>query len=82
MSLNNVRIRVLKELGSLQKEDLIDFIETHNIALPEDFDDQLLDKIIEECHGEYEAILERLKNIEDDVWPRLKDSPDGSEDFN
>jgi len=78
---NHTRVRVLDELGSLQRHDLTEFIQTKNIAVPGDFDYQLLDQIIAECHGEYEPILERLKDIDQYVWTRLKAKIEEDEDF-
>lgn len=68
--LGRTRVRLLDEMERLQKEDLIDFIETHNLPLPEKFRDRVLDEIMDECNGEYDKILERLKNIEELIWNR------------
>lgn len=68
IKVSRTRVRLLDEMERLQKEDLIDFIETHNLPLPEKFRDRVLDEIMDECNGEYDKILERLKNIEELIW--------------
>jgi hypothetical protein len=65
---------VLDEMDRLAKHDLVDFLKTHNIRLPRQRKDRLLDTIMEETGGSYEATLEALKDIAQRAWDLHEDS--------
>ncbi len=61
-------VHVLDELERLAKKDLRDFVETHNISLPRNRRERILDKVLEETHGHYELTLEALKDLVERAW--------------
>jgi hypothetical protein len=69
MGFRNTIFRILDEMTGLVKKDLLDFLQLYDIHFPEDDrKDRTLDSILKKTRGEYEAILEELKNIEDSYW--------------
>lgn len=68
MALGHTHVQVLKQMGPLTVEDLIDEIRKHDIRLPRDFDISRLYDLIKKVDGEYELLLDELRKLEDDGW--------------
>ena len=64
LELDATMFQLLDEMDRLVKRDLLDFLQTHNIRLPIDRRDRVLDKILEKTDGQYEMTLEELKDLE------------------
>lgn len=65
---NHTVFHLLEEMKQLKKRHLVEFLQTHNFNFPAKRIDHLLDRILEECNGQYERVLESLKSIEEYVW--------------
>ena len=59
---------LLNEMETLAKKDLRRFVNTHNIDIPEDRLDRVLDKILQRTGGRYELTIEELKQIRREAW--------------
>lgn len=60
--------QILNEMDKIVKEDLIRFIQTHNIPIPDDLRDRELDRILDKTGGMYEKVLDELIELESRVW--------------
>jgi len=65
---SNTNFRILEEMKRLEKESLNDFLHTHNIRLPYDSQERLLDKILSKTGGHFEQTLYELENLVNSVW--------------
>jgi hypothetical protein len=65
---NNTVFRILEEMKKLDKQDLYDFLQTHNIKLPYDSKERVLDEIISKTGGHYEQTLYELENMVNRAW--------------
>ncbi|MDJ0837581.1 MAG: hypothetical protein QNK37_13790 [Acidobacteriota bacterium] len=75
--------RPLRELDSLIRRDLEDFLRTHNIYVPRGATDKLLEKILEDTGGHYETTLSHLEKLilrGPDVGPEETDDDDDDDD--
>lgn len=63
-------LELLDELERVTRRDLIDFIRTHNIAVPADLDrrDKALDDILIRSKGSYDRIIDELEHLETRIW--------------
>jgi hypothetical protein len=68
LDLEFVVIRVLEEMGGLTRRDVSDFLKTHNIRLPQQGRDRIIDKILQQSDGQYEKALEILIALEETHW--------------
>jgi len=68
LELHGTVLQILDEMERLSKKDLTDFLQTHNIYLPRQHRDQMLEKILKDSGGDYEATLEALKDVADRAW--------------
>ena len=59
---------LLDEMGDVVKKDLLDFLKTHNINLPDQRRDRILEEILAKTNGNYEATLEELKDAVARAW--------------
>lgn len=59
---------LLDEMENVAKRDLLLFLQTHNITLPEDRRDEVLDAVIKSTGGQYEQTIEELKNLRKMAW--------------
>ncbi len=66
--------RLLDELERVNRRDLLDFLMTHNIQLPPDLRDDVLEKILEKTGGSYEKVLDELKELESRAWRLRKEA--------
>jgi len=66
--LDGTMLHVLDEMEKLSKKDLVDFLRTHNIRLPRNRRDGLLDEILRDTRGNYELTLEALKDYANRAW--------------
>ncbi|ETR67533.1 MAG: hypothetical protein OMM_05086 [Candidatus Magnetoglobus multicellularis str. Araruama] len=64
----NTVFRILEEMKKLDKQDLYDFLQTHNIKLPYDSKERVLDEIISKTDGHYEQTLYELENMVNRAW--------------
>lgn len=63
----------------IARRDLLDFIRTHNIGLPLDRRNQVLDRIIEKTEGRYEQTIDELRNLIDLAWDVGEDEREESD---
>jgi len=68
LEMRDTVFQLLDELDKIIKQDLLRFIKTHNIRLPEDRKNSILDEIIMTTGGIYERVLEELKELEARAW--------------
>ncbi len=59
---------LLDKLDRVTRNDLLDFIRTHNILVPNDLRDKELDAILARSDGVYVRILDELENLESRIW--------------
>ncbi|KPA10945.1 hypothetical protein MHK_008848 [Candidatus Magnetomorum sp. HK-1] len=64
----NTVFRVLDEMKKLDKQDLYDFLQTHNIRLPYDSKEKVLNEILSKTNGHYEQTLYELENLVNRAW--------------
>ncbi len=63
---------VLDEMEKVAKTDLLRFLHTHSIDLPEDRRDEVLQEILERTKGRYEQTVEELKLLRRNAWKAKK----------
>ncbi|MCP4105000.1 MAG: hypothetical protein GY749_05620 [Desulfobacteraceae bacterium] len=63
---------LLEEMEKVAKRDLLLFLRTHNIDLPIDRRDKVLQKILEKTGGRYEQTVEELKKLRKEAWSIVK----------
>jgi len=68
LEFNATVLQVLDEMEKLSKQDLMAFLQTHNIRLPPQRRDRLLERILKESNGNYEITLELLKEVIERAW--------------
>ncbi len=68
LEMRDTVFQLLDELDKIIKQDLLRFIKTHNIRLPEDRKNSILDEIIINTGGIYERVLEELNELEARAW--------------
>jgi uncharacterized membrane protein YbaN (DUF454 family) len=66
--LQNSVFELLDELEKVTKRDLQAFIQTHNIKLPDDIKDQVLEETLSKTDGSYVKLLDELKQLESRAW--------------
>lgn len=59
---------LLDEMEKLAKKHLLLFLRTHNIELPRDRKDKVLQKILTQTGGRYEQTVEALKQLRQEAW--------------
>jgi hypothetical protein len=74
LDLEKTVFNLLDEMGDVVKKDLLDFLKTHNIDLPDARRDRVLEEILAKTNGNYEATLEELKDIAARAWD-LSEAP-------
>ncbi len=72
--LSGMVFQLLDELERVYKKHLLDFLQTHNIQLPADLKDGILDEILHTTKGVYEKVLDELKELERRAWRRRKEA--------
>lgn len=68
LELSDTVFQILDEMEKIKKKDLLDFLKTHNIQLPSDIRDGILEKILKKTGGTYESVLDELKELERRAW--------------
>ena len=91
LKLHNSLFVLLDELEKVTKRDLQDFIQTHNIQLPDDLQDKVLEDTLRKTDGSYVKLLDELRRLENIAWrtqmeirnndARPSEGGDDSEDF-
>ncbi|MCP4699940.1 MAG: hypothetical protein GY862_24280 [Gammaproteobacteria bacterium] len=59
---------LLDEMEKVAKRDLLLFLRTHNIDIPRDRKDKVLQKILNRTGGRYEQTVEELRKLRQEVW--------------
>ncbi len=72
--LSDTVFHILDEMEKIKRKDLLDFLKTHNIQLPSDIRDGILEKILEKTGGNYERVLDELKELERRAWRLRKEA--------
>jgi hypothetical protein len=73
MQFDNLAFRLLDELGCLKVEDIYQFMQTHNLNLPKDHQDTIIESIINKSEGSYEKVREMLRSALNNWLPWLTD---------
>ncbi|MDM8522029.1 hypothetical protein QUF80_01555 [Desulfococcaceae bacterium HSG8] len=82
LELTRTVFQLLDELDKISRKDLLDFLKTHNIQLPPDIKDGVLDKILDRSRGSYERVLDELKELEREAWRLRKEAEEKVEEEN
>ncbi|MCI5211083.1 MAG: hypothetical protein D3910_20375 [Candidatus Electrothrix sp. ATG2] len=67
-SMSGAVLELLDELDQVTRRDLIDFIRTHNIAVPPDLRDKAIDDILARSNGSYVRVIDELEHLESRIW--------------
>jgi hypothetical protein len=65
---------LLDQLEKVTKRDLQHFIKTHNIKLPPDIEEKILEEILQKTEGSYVRLLDELRQLESRAWRRRLDT--------
>ncbi len=68
LTLHDTVFELLDELEKVEKRDLIAFIKTHNIRLPADLQNEVLEDILNKTEGSYIKILDEMRRLESRVY--------------
>jgi hypothetical protein len=68
IELSETVFRLLDEMERIGLKDLFDFLQTHNIRLPRDHKDRMLQDILEKTKGNYELTIDELKKLVERAW--------------
>lgn len=68
VGLSKTVFRLLDEMERIGLKDLFDFLQTHNIRLPRDRKDRMLQDILERTNGNYELTINELKKLVERAW--------------
>jgi hypothetical protein len=68
LNLADAVLVILDALERVTVQDLRDFIRTHNIKLPDDLQQSILEKLLAETDGSYERVIEEMKHLESSAW--------------
>lgn len=63
-----IKFTLLDELRSVTRRDLLDFLQTHDISVPTDRIDKVLDTILAKTKGVYEPTIEALERVVQGLW--------------
>jgi hypothetical protein len=80
LPLHDTSYDLLDEMEHLAKKDLLDFLKTHNIRLPQSRQDKVLEDILKETRGQYEMTLQALKDLVSRAWDLSEDAENGDKD--
>ncbi len=87
-SMSHAVLALLDELERVTRRDLIDFIRTHNIAVPADLDrrDKVIDEILVRSKGSYDRVIDELEHLESRIWQQegeenASDDDDDDDDY-
>jgi len=76
LDLQEMVFLLLDEMESVVRRDLLTFLRTHNIRLPIQRRDKVLEKILERTGGHYESTVEELRTLVEQAWDFTdEDSP-------
>lgn len=71
-------LHILDEMERLARKDLQDFLKKHDILLPANRRERIIDKVLAETGGHYELTLEALKAMVEQAWD-LEDEGSGQD---
>ena len=66
--LDRTMVRVLPELERLERKHLLDFLRSHEVPLPNERLEPVVDRILADTEGAYMETLEHLKDLASRVW--------------
>jgi hypothetical protein len=72
LNLRNTEFMLLDAMEKVAKIDLLRFLRTHNIDMPEDRREEALQEIINRTDGRYEQTVEELKQLRKQAWRVIK----------
>lgn len=65
-------LQILEEMERVSRNDLRDFLRTHNVKLPVQHRDRVLDEILARTNGDYDLTLEALKDLVVRAWAQVE----------
>lgn len=75
--LNHVNFHLLEELRSLERNDVVEFLRAQNMRWPSDRREMLLSGLMAKTGGDYEAMLEEIKALDDRAWDLTEETLPG-----
>ncbi|MBN1479310.1 hypothetical protein JXA70_03450 [candidate division KSB1 bacterium] len=82
MRLSRTVFRLLDEMERIAIKDLRDFLQSHNIRLPGERRELILQRIMEETGGHYEMTIEKLRDLVERNWDKTDVTPRRDEEDN
>ncbi|MFQ5632585.1 MAG: hypothetical protein ACE5I1_27775, partial [bacterium] len=67
--------KLLDEMERIGMNDLADFLKSHNIRLPRERKDRILQDILERTNGHYELTISALKKLVERAWDEAEEQP-------
>ena len=61
-------VRLLPELGKLERKHISDFLKSHGVPLPADRADEEIDRILARTQGSYMPTLDEIKELASRAW--------------
>nr|VFJ89718.1 MAG: hypothetical protein BECKH772A_GA0070896_100175 [Candidatus Kentron sp. H]VFJ91256.1 MAG: hypothetical protein BECKH772B_GA0070898_100165 [Candidatus Kentron sp. H]VFJ97802.1 MAG: hypothetical protein BECKH772C_GA0070978_100165 [Candidatus Kentron sp. H] len=77
LALKHTVFRLLDEMEELAQRDIADFFKTHNIRLPMESRDRIIEKVLEETGGHYEKTVDQLRDLVAESWHLREDKASG-----
>ncbi|MCP4655650.1 MAG: hypothetical protein GY856_09550 [bacterium] len=71
--------QLLDEMERVVRKDLLDFLRSHNVPVPPDRQDRVVEAILTQTGGDYDSTLEALKEVVARAWD-LEDENLGDDD--
>lgn len=68
LNLKHTVFWLLDEMEKVAKKDLLLFLRTHNIRLPEARRDEVLKRILKKTGGRYDQTIRELKKLREEAW--------------
>ena len=72
--LPNSVFELLDQLEKVTKRDLQAFIQTHNIKLPRDIQEKIIEECLQKTEGSYVRLLDELRQLENRAWRKIKET--------
>ncbi|QTA78700.1 Alpha/beta hydrolase fold-containing protein [Desulfonema limicola] len=70
IDLKRTVFQILDELDCIELNDLITFVKTHNILIPEENRNMILSKILDNTNGQYNKVIDELQKHENKIWKK------------
>lgn len=78
LDLDRTVFHLLDEMQAVERQDILNFLRSNNIVLPPDVRNRCVNKILAESGGQYEKVLEMLKDLEAQPWDVSDASEEGA----